>query len=82
MHVFRVVREPFGWAVRIGEAMTAPFWSRSLAIQEAQCLCEALRRHGEIAEVVVEPLETGEAPRPLQDADRRRLEGWARDARL
>jgi len=54
MHTFKVVKEPFGWAVRVGEGMSTPFRSRELAVQEANCLCEALRRHGETAEVMVE----------------------------
>jgi hypothetical protein len=58
MHTFKVVKEPHGWAVRLGCAMTTPFRSRTLAIEEARSLCDALRRHGEIAEVVVEIDET------------------------
>jgi len=54
MHTFKVVKEPHGWAVRLGHGMTTPFWSRAVAIQEANCLCDALRRHGEVAEVVIE----------------------------
>ena len=63
MHTFRVVKESNGWAVRLGEAMTTPFWSRKLAMMEADRLCEALRRHGEAARVVIDPNELGEAPR-------------------
>lgn len=65
MHTFKVVKEPFGWAVRLGEVMSTPFWSRELAVQEANCLCEALRRHGEPAQVVVEQatVEIGEPTR-------------------
>jgi hypothetical protein len=61
MIVFNVVKEPHGWAVRMGERMTTPFWSRDLAIQEANCLAESIRCHGECAEVVVEDGEAGEA---------------------
>lgn len=57
MHTFKVVREPYGWAIRVGEGMSAPFRSREIAVQEAQCLCDALRRHGELAQVTVEPIE-------------------------
>jgi hypothetical protein len=31
-----------------------PFWSRDLAIREANCLARAIRCHGECAEVIVE----------------------------
>jgi len=54
MHSFRVVREKFGWAVRLGPAMTTPFWSQAAALREANALCEGLRSHGVAAEVVVE----------------------------
>ena len=54
MHTFRVVKEQHGWAVRLGEGMSTPFWTRALAVQEANCLCDGLRRHGQRAEVVVE----------------------------
>ncbi|HVM99289.1 MAG TPA: DUF2188 domain-containing protein [Caulobacteraceae bacterium] len=73
MHVFKVVKERDGWAVRMGDAMTTPFRSRNQAIEEANCLCEALRRHGEIAQVVVEAHDAGEKPRPLDRAMRLRL---------
>ena len=51
---FNVVKEQYGWAIRMGECMMTPFWSRELAIQEANCLADAIRCHGECAEVVVE----------------------------
>jgi hypothetical protein len=54
MIVFNVVKEPHGWAVRMGESMTTPFWSRDLAVLEANRLAAAIRRHGERTEVVVE----------------------------
>jgi len=65
MHVFKVVKEPYGWAVRMNEAMSTPFWSRELAVQEANCLCDELRSHGVLAKVIVEgagPAETIVAP--------------------
>jgi hypothetical protein len=61
MHTFKVVKEPCGWAVRLGGAMTTPFRTRAVAIEEARNLCDALRRHGEIAEVVIEPADESEA---------------------
>lgn len=51
---FRVVKEPYGWAVRVGRGMMTPFWSRRLAIEHANGFAEALRRHGEPAEVIIE----------------------------
>lgn len=56
MHTFRVVKEPFGWAVRLGSGMTSPFRTRAHAIQEANLLCDELRGHGECAELLVEDL--------------------------
>ncbi len=57
MYTFEVIRQPYGWAVRFGPGMTAPFRLRAAAIEEAQCLCEALRRHGVTARVLVEDSE-------------------------
>jgi hypothetical protein len=54
MHSFKVVRESCGWSVRLGDGMTTPFWGRDLAIREANSLCDALRSHGQAAEVVIE----------------------------
>jgi hypothetical protein len=56
MIIFNVVKEKHGWAIRMGECMMTPFWSRDQAIQEANCLADAIRRHGVGAEVVVEQL--------------------------
>lgn len=54
MITFNVVKEPFGWAVKMGQSMTTPFRSRDLAIQEANCLANAIRSHGEQIEVFIE----------------------------
>jgi hypothetical protein len=54
MQTFKVVKERVGWAVHFGRGMTTPFWSQVLAIREANGLCEALRRHGVAAEVIIE----------------------------
>jgi hypothetical protein len=51
---FRVVKEPYGWAVRVGEGMMTPFSSRGPAIEHANGFASALRRSGERVEVVVE----------------------------
>ena len=57
MITFKVVKEQHGWAIRMDERMT-PFWSRDLAIREANCLVAAIRRHGEYAEVSVDDAGT------------------------
>lgn len=51
---FRVVKEPYGWAVRMGEGMMTPFRSKILAVRHANGFADALRRCGEPVEVVVE----------------------------
>lgn len=51
---FRVVKEPYGWAVRVGEGMMTPFRSKVLAVRHANGFADALRRCGEPVEVVVE----------------------------
>ena len=56
MITFNVVKEPFGWAVKMGKSMTTPFRSRELAIQEANCLANAIRGHGEQIEVFIEDI--------------------------
>lgn len=60
MITFDVVREEHGWAIRMGKRMTTPFWSRDQAIREANCLADAIRCHGECAEVVVEGADPNE----------------------
>lgn len=60
---FRVVKEPYGWAVRMGCGMT-PFRSRALAVEHANGVAEALRRRGEPVEVVLEEPTFSELPRP------------------
>lgn len=54
MITFNVVKEQYGWAIRMGECMMTPFWSRELAVQEANRLADAIRSHGECTEVIVE----------------------------
>lgn len=53
MITFNVVKEEHGWAVRMGGRMITPFWSRDLAVREANCLAHAIRCHGECTEVIV-----------------------------
>jgi hypothetical protein len=54
MITFNVVKEQHGWAIRMDKRMMTPFWSRDLAVREANCLARAIRRHGQCAEVIVE----------------------------
>jgi hypothetical protein len=63
MQTFRVAKERYGWAVRVGNGVTAPFWTRAMALREANCLCEELRRHGVAAEVVVDDVGPNEETR-------------------
>jgi len=56
MHSFRVVKELHGWAVRLGNGMSTPFWSHAGAVEEAHRMSAALRRQGGAAEVVIETL--------------------------
>ncbi len=60
MIIFSVVKEQHGWTIRAGERMTTPFWSRDLAIREANRLAAAIRGHGERTEVVIEDRQTRE----------------------
>ena len=62
MFTFNVVREPHGWAVRMGERMTMPFRSRDVAVREANRLADALRGHGESTEVIVDEADSTGAP--------------------
>lgn len=68
MITFNVVKEQHGWAIRMDKRMMTPFWSRDLAIREANCLASALRRHGACAEVVVEGAVPSEPLTQTMDA--------------
>ena len=68
---FRVVKEPYGWAVRVGRGMMTPFWSRRLAIEQANDWAEALRRHGEPAEVIIEGLPKAPETKPRDRSSQR-----------
>lgn len=65
MITFYVVKEQHGWAIRMGERMTMPFWSRDMAVREANCLADAIRCHGECTEVMVEGAEPNERARGI-----------------
>jgi hypothetical protein len=73
MITFNVVRERHGWAVRMGEAMKTPFWSREIAIREANCMADSIRSHGEFAEVVIEGSDPDDPPRTFRSAASQRL---------
>lgn len=78
MLTFNVVKEQHGWAVRMGERMTTPFWSRDLAIHEANRLADAIRGHGEYAEVIVEGADPSAAPKMAKGLSSSRLEALMR----
>jgi hypothetical protein len=63
---FRVVKEPFGWAVRLDGGMMTAFCSRNEAVRHARGCAAALREHGELAEVVIEAL-----PAPTPPSERK-----------
>jgi hypothetical protein len=65
----RVVKDEYGWSVRIGEQMTSPFRRRDRAIREANRLAADIRRQGGQAEAVVEDVPG--APARPQPSDRR-----------
>ena len=62
MHTFVVKSERHGWLVGVGDGVTTHFRLRDRAIAEAGRLCEALRRHGEAACVVVDSAASGGTP--------------------
>ena len=69
MITFDVVKEEHGWAIRMGKRMTTPFWSRELAIGEANCLADAIRCHGECAEAVVEGADPNEPLKKIKGSN-------------
>jgi len=66
MFTFKVVKEQHGWAIRMDERMITPFWSRELAVREASSLADAIRRHGECVEVIVEGVAPNELPSKIE----------------
>jgi hypothetical protein len=50
----RVVKDDYGWSIRIGEHMTSPFRRREVAIREANRLAADIRGRGGQAEAIVE----------------------------
>lgn len=57
MITFKVVKETHGWAIRLGEQMSTPYWSRDSAVREAGRLAATIGCHGEHTEVIVEGIE-------------------------
>lgn len=51
---FNVVKEQYGWAIRLGDRMSTLFWSRDAAVREANCLAQAIRAHGQRTQVVIQ----------------------------
>jgi hypothetical protein len=51
---YSVVKELHGWAIRMGDHMTTPYWSKDRAILQANRLAAAIRQHGEHVEVIIE----------------------------
>jgi len=78
MITFNVVKEQHGWAIRMGGRMTTPFWSRDLAIREANCLADSIRCHGERTEVIVEGANPTEPPKRIKGVSSSRLEALLR----
>ena len=74
MITFYVVKEQYGWAIRMGERMKTLFWSRDLAIREANCLADAIRCHGECAEVIVEGTDLNEMSKGIKGSSSARLD--------
>ena len=54
---FEVVKEAYGWAVRRDRQMMTPCWCKALAVDQARRMVDALRRHGERAEMRVSDAE-------------------------
>ena len=67
--IFKVVKEQHGWAIRMGERMMTPFWSRDLAVREANCLADAIRCYGECTEVIVEGADPNEPAREVSGSN-------------
>ncbi len=66
MITFNVLKEQHGWSIRMGEWSMTPFWSKDLAIREANCLAEAIRCHGECTEVLIEGADLNDAANILE----------------
>jgi hypothetical protein len=78
MITFNVVKEQHGWAIRMDDRMTTPFWSKDSAIREANCLADAIRCHGEYAEVIVEGADLNEPVHRIKGSGASRLDTHSR----
>ena len=56
--IFEVVREPYGWSVRLNGSMMTPFQRRELAALHAESCAAALRSVGQDAAVVIRDTES------------------------
>lgn len=54
MIIFDIVKEPYGWAVRRDDQMMMPAWCKAVAVEEAERMVAALRRHGQPARLQFE----------------------------
>lgn len=61
MHTFKIVRELNGWAIQLGCAMTAPCKSQAAAVEQAERMAHAIRRHGETVAVVMDLADDSDA---------------------
>jgi hypothetical protein len=75
MITFNVVKEQYGWAIRMGDGTMTPFWSRDLAVREANRLAATIRCHGECAEVIIEGGDQGDPRKMVKGLGSSRLEG-------
>ncbi len=59
---FEIVKESYGRAIRRDDQMMTPMWCRALAEADAERMVQALRRHGERAEVRICDADGGPQP--------------------
>ena len=59
---YRVVKEPYGWAVRRRNGLMTPFRSQKLALAHARNLAATERALGRIAMVVIEQAWPTDSP--------------------
>ena len=81
MITFNVVKEQYGWAIRMGDGTMTPFWSRDLAVREANRLAATIRCHGDCAEVIVEGADQDDRRKMAKGLSSSRLEGSLAEAR-
>jgi hypothetical protein len=58
MQTFKIVRKQDGWAIEVGFAATVVCSSCAAALAQAEAMAEAIRRHGELVSIVVEPSDS------------------------